>query len=448
MNSRGRAPNRVDWILYSALIFILTYDFPPVWTSIRLNLKDGSELQNPVSYHIFVVLILTAALIYALASIGFDISIYAAYLRKEPLLLIFLLWIASSALWSADPFATTKASFDLIVMALLAVVLVSRFSVAYIVAFGAVASAVATVLHGVFIFFLPIYGVAGDDWKGVTAHKNALGHYSLYACVFFVFCARFFPRFRTINYFFLIGNVVLVLGTGSKTSLVGLVALPVMLMLFKAFRSRKTLYGAIAVAFSAGALTTLVVVGNNIAPIAVALGKDPNLSGRTQLWKASVELVRQRPILGNGFERTFDGWLSPGRYVWQQVGFQLPNAHNAAIQAALDLGLVGAVLLIALLARVIIRSARVLRYLPGSIAMFPLVFAGETLIFGITEAGIINRNIDFLLFSIIVLESTTGRRDALRPSSSPSQSHHPGCCPCTDRCWIMSQFFNPEASKC
>ena len=410
-------PNRFDWLIYSTLFFILTYDVPPVWTSIRFNPNDGSPVQNPVSYHVFVVLLLITALGYGLATMGFDITVFGSYIRREPLLWLFVSWITMSALWAPDALATFKAASDLVLMSLVAVVLVSRFSVAYIVAFGAAASAVATALHIYFIVALPNYGQSVGNWKGITAQKNALGHYALLACVFFYFCAKFFPRFRAPNYAFLSINAVLIVGTQSKTSLVSLAALPTMLIVFRVFRARRTLYGAVAVAFVAGSITVIAVVGNNIAPIAVALGRDPKLSGRTQLWGATIDLIRRQPIFGYGFEGTFNNWFSPGRYVWQKIGFQLPNAHNAAIQAAADLGLVGAALLILLVVRVIVRSARVLRYLPGSLGMFPLVLAGETMLFGITEAGIINRNFDFLLFCIMVLEATTGRRDSLKAPS-------------------------------
>jgi hypothetical protein len=286
------APNKFEWLLYATLIFVLTFDVPPVWTSVRLSIIDNAEVQNPVSYHLITVALLIASLMYALATIGFDLRIYGDFLRREPLLWLFVLWLTMSSLWAPDPMATFKASFDLVTMTLIAVVLVYRFSVAHFVAFGAAAYAVATVLQGVFIFLLPNYGVTAGDWKGITAHKNALGHYSLLACMLFFFAARLFPRFRLLNYFFLVVNAILVLGTVSKTSLVGLVALPVMLIVFQVFRARRTLYGAVAVLFVGGSLTMIAVVGNNLGPIAVALGKDPKLSGRTLLWNAMVSRAR------------------------------------------------------------------------------------------------------------------------------------------------------------
>lgn len=425
MGGNLAVPNRFDWLLYGTLIFILTYDLPPVWTSVRFSPIDNAVVQNPVSYHIYVVLLLIGTLFYALASVGFDLRIFGDCMRKEPLLWLLVLWIALSSLWAPELVATIKGSFDLIVMAMIAAVLVHRFSVAHIVAFGAAAYAVGTVLHGIFIVLLPNYGLSAGDWKGITAQKNGLGHYSVLACMLFFFAARFFPRFRVVNYFFLSVNVVLVLGTASKTSLVRLVALPAMLIVFQVFRARRTLYGAVALAFVGGSVTMIAVVGNNIGPIAIALGKDPRLSGRTQLWSASIDLIRKHPIFGNGFQSTFTDWFAPGRQVWQTVGFQLPNAHNAVLQAALDLGVVGAALLVALVIRVVVRGARVLRYVPGMVGMFPLVFAGEMVLYGITEAGIINRNVDFLFFCIMVLESTTGRRDLLKVNSSPRAAHQP-----------------------
>jgi O-antigen ligase len=75
------------------------------------------------------------------------------------------------------------------------------------------------------------------------------------------------------------------------------------------------------------------------------VGKDPTLTGRTEFWPLGIANIYQRPLFGWGY---FGFWtpanpaaLSIAQAVAFKVRRSLPNAHNALLEALLEIGIVG-----------------------------------------------------------------------------------------------------------
>src|SRR5690606_12694225 len=153
----------------------------------------------------------------------------------------------------------------------------------------------------------------------------------------------------------LAASAVLVLGSHSKTSLGSMLMLAVMLIVFTAFRARKTLYGAVTVTMITAVVAAILWATANVALIADWLDKDPTLSGRLPLWEDVVEEIGRRPVFGHGFEAFWGGYFSPAHHILMQSTWTPPHAHNAVLDDALEMGLVGAGLFIAVFIRTVIR---------------------------------------------------------------------------------------------
>src|SRR3984893_16756181 len=75
--------------------------------------------------------------------------------------------------------------------------------------------------------------------------------------------------------------------------------------------------------------------------LAGAVGRDPTLTGRSNIWKAVLS-TNTNPLIGTGYESF---WLGPRlNHVWQLAG-QVNEAHNGYLEIYLTLGLVGVFLL-------------------------------------------------------------------------------------------------------
>jgi O-antigen ligase len=76
------------------------------------------------------------------------------------------------------------------------------------------------------------------------------------------------------------------------------------------------------------------------------LGEDSTLTGRTDMW---VDLLKEpiNPLLGAGYQSF---WLGPGAArMWAKYYFHPNQAHNAYLEAYLNGGYVGFILLVAML---------------------------------------------------------------------------------------------------
>jgi O-antigen ligase len=74
-----------------------------------------------------------------------------------------------------------------------------------------------------------------------------------------------------------------------------------------------------------------------IAVLAVAVGRDPDLTGRTNIWSVVLD-AGTNPLIGAGYE-TF--WLGDRlQWVWERAG-AVNEAHNGFLEVYLTLGLIG-----------------------------------------------------------------------------------------------------------
>ena len=81
------------------------------------------------------------------------------------------------------------------------------------------------------------------------------------------------------------------------------------------------------------------------------LGKDPTLTGRTEIWAAVIPDIWQRPLVGWGYAAF---WTTDNSAAWEisnALHWWVPQAHNGVLEILLSAGLVGAIVYVSLLAR-------------------------------------------------------------------------------------------------
>ena len=191
--------------------------------------------------------------------------------------------------------------------------------------------------------------------EGVYPQKNGLGAASALAILFSLFqlfAGRPVARIAAVGTI-AVGMLLLVLSQ-SKTSL-GLVFVVPLLALGIAVVVRAA---GISAAIVFPVLVALVLGGYRLGvatylwdfgTVMEAIFGDPTLTTRTDIWNFALAMIERRPLLGFGFESFWQaGPESPS--LREAPGFvaRMPHAHNGYIDIALQLGLVGLALLIAL----------------------------------------------------------------------------------------------------
>jgi exopolysaccharide production protein ExoQ len=100
------------------------------------------------------------------------------------------------------------------------------------------------------------------------------------------------------------------------------------------------------------AASALLAVGLwSIPYLAEFAGKDTTFSGRTDIWSATWWAIGQEPLKGYGLGGAFTGVeLEPTRQMVEQIGFEAAHAHNGVLDIVLQLGWVGFLAFVVLVA--------------------------------------------------------------------------------------------------
>lgn len=123
--------------------------------------------------------------------------------------------------------------------------------------------------------------------------------------------------------------------------------------------------------------------------ISESLGRGGGLSGRTDIWAASIAAVRS-PITGTGFESFWNANASKVNHSLHLLGYRdlsnLNSAHNGYLQIYLDLGLVGVFLIVIILISGYRYASKAFQSNPefGGIM---LALIGTATFYSVTEAG-------------------------------------------------------------
>jgi exopolysaccharide production protein ExoQ len=418
-------PSRLERVIAVLVVFVYAAQFPTVWFR---SYEQPALTKSFPSYYELAFLMVAAAL--AWAAIGWSLSSLVTAMRLEPLLPLFMAWVLASSLWSSDPAETFREAVRLLTVVGLGYWLAARFSLADLLGLAAVGMAGVVLVQVAFVALLPEYGRTHVGWVGTFGHKNLFGRIMALTTLVFVLAARSQRRHRVTWWLFAATSIVLTVGSQSKTSLLVVVSLPLIAMVCSAFRARRTLYGAIAVTL-VGGCTVATWAGLIYRPeIASALGKDPHLTGRTQLWLQLIPELRRRPLQGFGLGGYWTSWNGPSASMLKRLGWVAGHAHNAFFQVTLDLGLVGFALLFALTIRLLVRGARVVRWYRGAVGLFPLLFATLTVLISISEFGIVRPDAIMLMLAPACVAAARGRRDVLTFERSRSlTSHRPAAPP-------------------
>ena len=139
---------------------------------------------------------------------------------------------------------------------------------------------------------------------------------------------------------------------------------------------------------------------------AEALGRNPDLTGRTEIWHFLLPLV-PNPVLGAGFESFWAGPRLAKIWLMDEGGFKgLNEAHDGYLEVYLNLGLIGVALLAAILVRGY-RSAIAAFHSDPMFGNLILAYILTAVIYSITEAGF--RMLDPIWF-LLLLSAVAGEK--------------------------------------
>lgn len=254
-------------------------------------------------------------------------------------------WVFASAAWSLDPGTTQRRGVAAAFTTLFGLYFVASFDgrrMAEIIAFTFLILAVGG-LAAVIVY--PTMGVHSDvnagDWRGLWFEKNQMGAMMVQGALGGVAALAAGSKRRGAMILTVALCSAMVLMSRSKTSLICLLIV---------------LFGSVMLgALRRGPVTAVLVVWLGVtvigsagltmwlAPEAVytAMGKDPSLTGRTDIWDALLRQSAKAPLTGYGYAVFWRDESVPANWVRHDTGWEVPTAHNGWLDTLVQLGWIG-----------------------------------------------------------------------------------------------------------
>jgi O-antigen ligase len=380
-------------------------------------LLDGSPLDR------FVV---TAMLVVGLAVLVARGPQVAAALRANGAVILFFLWAAFSVLWSDYPDVAFKRWIKAcgnVVMVLIVLTEVDPLAALkrYLARLGFVLVPLSILL----IRYYPDLGREYHRWSwtpsytGVATSKNALG----YVCLVLGLASlwRVLEALR--------GTAD---GSSRRTLWAHGSVLVMTLWLFWMADSATTLFcflaagalmmvaGTPAFARAPSRLHTVVAAGLVAVLFGMlfmdvftaVMGRDTTLTGRTALWDELLQMSAD-PVLGAGFESF---WLGDrATSLWARHWWRPNQAHNGYLEIYLNLGLIGVVLLAAVIVRGYRNVVASLSYDPSG-GRLRLAYLTAAVLYNLTEAAFKGMHLVWIVCFLAVIRVP---RFAPRPELAP-----------------------------
>jgi exopolysaccharide production protein ExoQ len=184
--------------------------------------------------------------------------------------------------------------------------------------------------------------------------------------------------------------VVTVLITGSQSStglsaLVFVLGLHLWLKNYLATRGQRgSAYVLGSVVIGAGAVFMMWM----LTPVLLeARGKDLTLSGRTLIWSASLDAIRERPFTGYGVGGVWrDAATDPTAVMLRKIGFTVFHSHSTVLELMLYLGVVGLALFLLVYATAVAGSIKALAG-DQTLARWALLILGMQFVLSLSEVA-------------------------------------------------------------
>lgn len=266
----------------------------------------------------------------------------------------------ASLYWSIDPQVTQRRFIALSINSLFAVYLGARYRGFELPKLLAMSCLWMGVLSVVFVFALPQigihHGVNDGLWRGVWYEKNQMGLVMAAGGTSAAAWLVADPTRRKLAAASLGISTLLVLATASKTSLACLM-LGVGIVFFIAALNRGGPVLSIIAVWLAVVFAGLGwwVWTQESAFLLGLIGKDPTLTGRTDIWEAVLKISSERPWLGYGYNAFWGEGSLPASWIRNTTQWDVPSAHHGWLDLLLELGWLGVFVCGAVLAITVLR---------------------------------------------------------------------------------------------
>ena len=359
--------------------------------------------------------VLTGLMVGAIVVLGRRQQLGAS-LRANPLVAIFFLYAALSALWSDFGDVTIRRWFKAAGDVLMTLVVVTDANPGAALKRLLVTAGFLLIPHSVLLIkYFPEIGRSYNRWTwvysftGVTTHKNYLGVICQVYGVAFFWCLlgawrdreRSSRREELVAYGIALAMVLwLFWKANSVTSQSCFLLACIFLLIAHRESMRRQLWLTHAVVAALVLVPSVVLLLGLGAGALQGMGRDATLTGRTDIWR-HVLALSANPLFGTGFESF---WLGRRLEAMQDWYGGLNSSHNGFLEIYLTLGWIGVALLAGLIVVGYRRSIDTFRKDPG-LGALKIAYFIAVVVSAITEAAFRTPGLTWIVFLLIATRS-------------------------------------------
>ena len=198
----------------------------------------------------------------------------------------------------------------------------------------------------------------GGRIQGIVGNANHLGMMALFGVIVFAiqFADRSVRRPSALGWLVVAAGTLLLTRSATVTVALAAVAVAVVAALLvrraRTGRARRLTSAGILAAIAAASALAIAFQGVLLG----LLGRSTDFTGRTGIWEKVIDLATQRPAFGWGWVSFWMPWAPPFDDLAFRNGVRQLQAHNAWLDIWLQLGIVGLVVVAALVVPAAIRA--------------------------------------------------------------------------------------------
>ncbi|MGB3338812.1 MAG: O-antigen ligase family protein [Devosia sp.] len=284
-----------------------------------------------------------------------DVAASVSSLRLWWFVLLLPAYCLLTALWSQYPSNSLRYGLQLAFTFVVAIVITGRLSTASLMR-------LMFIVYGIGVIASILFGRtgAGGAWLGVFGSKNAFAAHIAVFALTAVAVAADGKSHWALRILGAVGAVssapllILAQSAGASLMVAPCIAIVLLSILSARLSGMQRLF-LIAMLLVVSAALALVVIATGDALLAGILegsGKDATLTGRTDLWATGLSYITERPLHGLGYRSFWVIGFAPAEELWAM--FDVPsgagfNFHNTYISNAVEIGLIGLGLQIAIM---------------------------------------------------------------------------------------------------
>lgn len=359
-----------------------------------------------------------AALVFLLAGtavVVLSLNRSLAAMSSSAITLIPLYCIAS-VLWSDYPAVSARLGIFLALTIAIAISIGSHLSIQTIARFTFWSHLVPVVLS----FAIGNISSSGP-WSGIFSSKNMFAIYGLILLISGILALSIYKNIymRTIVYASIVISIAVLIGAQSVGTLVSafttLIAYVTFMLLRKYEMSTRISLLLMAILASLVGVVLNELVGELLVQLIVSTGKDPTLTGRTDLWAKAIEYIGQNPVFGLGYRAFWVQGNPEAEELWRMFYIESRSGfhfHNTYLSNAVEIGLLGMALQLYVLWSISIRVLKLAFVQPQPILAWAAAFVFLVLTRSLVEVDVFSEfsAITFILVCIASSLEASGRQ--------------------------------------